>query len=430
MPKRKPITWEERVGALLRYSHKHPKRGANVPSRWTGEGPGERNLGKWVLHQRNRFNKGILDPDLEGKLRGLGLRLETKEIPWEERVGALVRYSHKHPKREATMPISWTGEGPGEKNLGRWVHNQRQLFSKGILDPGREEKLRSLGLRLETRKTVPGGEQEKFVNYIVERGRTVEGKALNDKTEAALWKLRKMEKERAEGLEAQRDLCDLLLKELRSQCIKWPHSTARGYGLIWYNGKRWGVSRLVLTLFDRPPADPEMHAAHGPCNDSLCNNLDHLSFKTPFENLSKDKTRDNTSKRGSKHPIAKLNQSQVVEIRELYSRNKCTVGELSTLFNLTESSIRYVLTGTSYVDEGGPLHQPKPHMTPVQVEEMRNLYWVDKKTKSELLEMFDINKSHFYSIVSGQSWKTAGGPTCAPTPGTDQPLLTDFFESY
>jgi len=78
--------------------------------------------------------------------------------------------------------------------------------------------------------------------------------------------------------------------------------------------KTFQVHTLVLTTFIGPkPSGKECaHADGDPGNAALLN----LSWKTPKENCA-DWLRHGTDKRGDKHPLARLSQDDVVQIKAL-----------------------------------------------------------------------------------------------------------------
>ena len=123
---------------------------------------------------------------------------------------------------------------------------------------------------------------------------------------------------------------DRLVAIETDECVAWPYTKRRGYGVI----KDAGVARdtHVLALERRVgPRPPGMDAAHGPCNNKACMNYRHLRWKTRKENLA-DRHRDGTFTQ------AKLTQEAVRDIR----RSTATPAALSEKYGVSEGSIRNV----------------------------------------------------------------------------------------
>src|ERR1700723_862215 len=99
-------------------------------------------------------------------------------------------------------------------------------------------------------------------------------------------------------------------------CWIWTASVhTAGYGSFAFRGKRWKSHRISYTLFVGEIPE-EMHVLHR-CDNKLCCNPFHLFLGTHLDNM-----RDAAAKlilpHGSAHCHAKLNESQVAEIRRRY----------------------------------------------------------------------------------------------------------------
>lgn len=78
--------------------------------------------------------------------------------------------------------------------------------------------------------------------------------------------------------------------------------------------RKYKVSVLVLTAFDGPRPDGDIHAAHVN-GDKTDNRLSNLSWKTRVENEA-DKVRHGTSNRGERQGRSKLTWEKVRTIRQ------------------------------------------------------------------------------------------------------------------
>lgn len=96
-------------------------------------------------------------------------------------------------------------------------------------------------------------------------------------------------------------------------CIEWPYRLSNGYGVVTFDGRRWGAHRLALYLADGPPPNEKMHAAHW-CGNRACVNPSHLRWATPHENCL-DSIRLGRTTRGEKNTSAKLSEAGAIDIR-------------------------------------------------------------------------------------------------------------------
>jgi Helicase associated domain len=128
----------------------------NVPTNATT--PDGQKLGRWVNNQRTAKQKSKLRPDREGKLIATGLKWFV--IPpdaWDDMFAELNLYiaaktadgspwDGNVPTNYQISGRTWSANGT-EKNLGRWVNRQRDMYQSGKLKKERQEKLERLGLK-------------------------------------------------------------------------------------------------------------------------------------------------------------------------------------------------------------------------------------------------------------------------------------------
>ena len=115
----------------------------------------------------------------------------------------------------------------------------------------------------------------------------------------------------------------------------------KGYGRFWYNNKLVLAHRHVWTLVNG--AIPAGLVVRHKCRGA-CVNPDHLELGTRAQNNA-DKIRDGTSTRGTKHPMCKLTEDQVRQIR---ARKDEKQSDLAKEFNVTNQTISYILTGKTW----------------------------------------------------------------------------------
>lgn len=109
-------------------------------------------------------------------------------------------------------------------------------------------------------------------------------------------------------------LSETVLPFSGDECLIWPYGKdGHGYGML--SGKP--VNRLVCKAIHGPAPTSKHQAAHSCGNGHLgCCNPQHLRWATRSENES-DKIDHDTHHRGTRHPQAKLDESDVRQIRSL-----------------------------------------------------------------------------------------------------------------
>lgn len=100
------------------------------------------------------------------------------------------------------------------------------------------------------------------------------------------------------------------------------------------------VHDLVAAAFigPRPPGQLVCHGPNGPAD----NRPSQLRYDTPAGN-SADRARDGTETRGIKHPLAKLNDAAVREIRARYAAGGVTLEQLAGEYGVTFGNIGMVI---------------------------------------------------------------------------------------
>lgn len=153
-----------------------------------------------------------------------------------------------------------------------------------------------------------------------------------------------MTKERivAQRGEALKWLDELKNLDYSNGCILWPFATDKksGYGIVIYHKRTRTAHRVALIL--HTGIDPvDLQACHGTCHDRKCCNPLHLSWKTITEN-HRDKIRDNTHNRGSRHYLSKLTEEDVRKIR----KDDRIQREIAADYGVNRSVIASVKLGT------------------------------------------------------------------------------------
>ncbi|KAJ1456089.1 hypothetical protein M885DRAFT_406880, partial [Pelagophyceae sp. CCMP2097] len=109
--------------------------------------PAGKKLGRWVTAQRRAFYTFRLPEERKARLDSVGFVWTALTDGWELKFDALKTYVED--KGDVLVDITYvTADGV---KLGRWVRAQRKAFSKGLLLPGRVEKLEALGFAFSAR---------------------------------------------------------------------------------------------------------------------------------------------------------------------------------------------------------------------------------------------------------------------------------------
>ena len=116
----------------------------------------------------------------------------------------------------------------------------------------------------------------------------------------------------AKGTLAER-LCALSVKNELTGCIEWvSNKNKAGYGRLSVDNKLWLAHRAAY--FDKHGVIPDGMLVCHRCDNPSCINTDHLYLGTDFDNM-KDKVHKKRHSYGSKSPVAKLTEKQVIMIR-------------------------------------------------------------------------------------------------------------------
>ncbi|MBV8878666.1 MAG: helicase associated domain-containing protein [Planctomycetaceae bacterium] len=125
---------------------------AEIPRRF----PENRALARWVSHQRNLRNRGLLRPDRVALLESLQFSWSGQETlavlrasAWESGYSRLEAYRLAHG--DCNVPARWE-QDPA---LGRWVAAQRTLRRQGRLEAARSRRLTQLGFDWRTGQNRP-----------------------------------------------------------------------------------------------------------------------------------------------------------------------------------------------------------------------------------------------------------------------------------
>ena len=98
------------------------------------------------------------------------------------------------------------------------------------------------------------------------------------------------------------------------QCWPWKCFRDRwGYGRVWFEGRVWGVHRLIHRFESGEEIPDGLFVLHS-CDNPICANPHHLRLGTHGENMA-DMVERGRVAAGEKHGSAKLTLEQVQAIR-------------------------------------------------------------------------------------------------------------------
>lgn len=126
----------------------------------------------------------------------------------------------------------------------------------------------------------------------------------------------------------------------KDDCLIWPFSRSRGYGMFGFNGQLLYAHRYMCELVKGPASTPNHEAAHS-CGrgEDGCVHPKHLSWKTRTGN-ERDKIAHGRSAWGPRRSRRyMLTSAQVLAIRA----SDKTVTELAEQYHVTRSNIRKIL---------------------------------------------------------------------------------------
>ncbi len=127
-----------------------------------------------------------------------------------------------------------------------------------------------------------------------------------------------------------------------SECIEsGGGKNAGGYGKVKRNGRNYLAHRLAW--IDAHGEIPDgLHVLHK-CDHPGCINLDHLFLGNNAANM-KDKTNKKRQTKGSQHPLAKITEADIPEIRRRLGNGELQ-GIIAHDYGVARSCINRINTG-------------------------------------------------------------------------------------
>jgi hypothetical protein len=131
------------------------------------------------------------------------------------------------------------------------------------------------------------------------------------------------------------------------ECLLWPYSRTRGYGMFVVNGQRYYATRFMCELVHGKPPSPKHEAAHS-CGNGHggCVHPKHLSWKTPSDNTRDSIEHGTHYKSRSKTPRFKLTESKVAAIKKL--KGKSTQENVAAQFDIHRDTVGRIWRGQTW----------------------------------------------------------------------------------
>ena len=146
---------------------------------------------------------------------------------------------------------------------------------------------------------------------------------------------------------AKRYFEEVVLNYRGSECLIWPFAAgSTGYGLLRHSGRQRVVSRIVCEIINGPPPMDNSQAAHTCGRGRLgCVAPTHLRWASPSENQH-DKIAHGTTRRGTRSPLAKLTEADVLNIRAIGKTLSQT--EIASRFGITQTTVSKIILGKKW----------------------------------------------------------------------------------
>lgn len=119
---------------------------------------------------------------------------------------------------------------------------------------------------------------------------------------------------------------------------------------------------------------------------------------------------------GERAPNAKITTEQVISIREEYAAGSTTQKQLAEKYNLGKETIRIIVSGEAWKSVGGPIHKTNRHKSwsNDQILAIRMEYARGEISKKEIAAKYHTSQTSMSRILSGETFPDAGGPLHKP----------------
>lgn len=206
-----------------------------------------------------------------------------------------------------------------------------------------------------------------------------------------------------------------------SACWPWTGClNHKGYGVITINWKSVLVHRIALESKIGKLEDGQC-SLHK-CDHPPCCNPDHLFAGTKSDNhadmMAKSRNAKGEklssavkliAKRGEDSSSAKLSETQVLEIRNLYATTKIKLDEIARICGTTIRNIKNIIEGKTWnhienICKTVKVENRKGKLSKETVLEIRELK-KSGKTVTEIMHLFNLSRFTINDVVYRRTWK-------------------------
>jgi hypothetical protein len=203
-----------------------------------------------------------------------------------------------------------------------------------------------------------------------------------------------------------------------SDCWEWTAGrNSKGYGQCYFQGKQQLTHRVAYQIKNGPIPD-NMMVIHS-CDNRACCNPDHLRLGTNQDNMNDMKERGRSHLHGAKgilNPIAKLDDSAVLSIREIYATGQYTQKELEAAYGIDQTVISDIVRGIAWPHVGGPIttngikltarkgeRSSVAKLNDDKVRDIRRMH-AEGYSNRRIAAIMNVHHSNIGAVLSGETW--------------------------